>query len=212
MRLVYGVGINDSDEVTQRFTKDSDGKRKIDWICPYYKKWKYMLERCYSEPKKKRAPTYQNVTICDQWLTFSVFKEWCKDYELETGINIDNFQLDKDIILQDSKIYSPQTCCFVTGKINKFLTDSARSRGDHLLEVSLSRGKYKVTCSDPFNPYGYNRNSKKIFLGRFENEYEAHFKYCECKLLITKRIIEEGLVSYDKRIEQGVIIQVSIFT
>lgn len=205
MGLIYGVGVNDSGYTTQKFKIDQQGNRKLEWICPYYKKWKYMLERGYCHSLKQKAPTYENVEVCSDWLVFSVFKNWAITYEQSTGIDVEEYQLDKDILLEGNKTYSPTTCCFVTSKLNKFLTDSSKARGICLLGVHLSRGKYLACCSDPFNPYENSRNSKKIFLGRFDNELDAHLSYCQCKLDITKKIISDGLVYYDKRIEVGLL-------
>ena len=46
-KKVYGVGINDADYKTQTF---SDGAVIS---CKYYKTWKDMLMRCYSENTKR---------------------------------------------------------------------------------------------------------------------------------------------------------------
>lgn len=205
MRKVYGVGFNDSGYKTQKFEKDVQGKVKLTWICPYYKKWKYMLERGFCSKLKSKQPTYKEVSVCEEWLYFSVFKNWCLEYEKGTGININDYQLDKDILVEGNKLYSPQTCCFVTSSLNKFLTDSAKARGEYLLGVHLSRGKYMACCSDPFQIHTYGRNSKKKFLGRFDSEEEAHLSYCICKLNFAKMIVSKGLVDYDKRIGVGLL-------
>ena len=48
MKLVYGIGINDSDSVTI-----IDGKIVTSYVC-----WKEMLRRCYDPKSLARHPTY----------------------------------------------------------------------------------------------------------------------------------------------------------
>ena len=68
---LYGVGINDSKEPVTRKVKG-----KVVWRCPYFKKWSKMLKRCYSKESLEENPSYANCTVCEDWLTFSVFKVW----------------------------------------------------------------------------------------------------------------------------------------
>ena len=61
-KLVCGVGINDTDYVTQKFaTIIVNGKRKQKrvWFCPFYRVWKNMLDRCYSTKFQDKNPTYK---------------------------------------------------------------------------------------------------------------------------------------------------------
>ena len=79
-RLVAGVGINDAD-YTLSITESLgyvDGKRKqkLIWRCKFYATWKSMIERGYSNKVKERSPTYEDVSVCEEWLTFSKFKAW----------------------------------------------------------------------------------------------------------------------------------------
>ena len=75
-KLVFGVGINDADYSIQKVITivDENGKRrqKQIWICPFYKKWKSMLERCYSDKYRERYPTYKSCSVCQEWLTLSL--------------------------------------------------------------------------------------------------------------------------------------------
>ena len=58
-KLVCGVGVNDAVYPTQKY---ENGKRV--WICPYYQKWKSMLERCYRTKYLARRPTYIYRLFC----------------------------------------------------------------------------------------------------------------------------------------------------
>jgi hypothetical protein len=84
-----------------------------------YKLWLHMISRCYSERIHKKSPTYANVAVCDRW---HCFQNFCEDIQLLHGYdnwkNNKGYELDKDIICErdkiSPKIYSPETCMFVT--------------------------------------------------------------------------------------------------
>lgn len=78
-----------------------------------YKKWYMMLYRCYDPLQLNRRPSYQNVFVCDAWLNFQNFAAW---FELN---NTKGKHLDKDILIDGNKIYSPETCLFVTQTENQ---------------------------------------------------------------------------------------------
>lgn len=156
-KKVFGVGINDSESTVSHVT---NGKR---YICKHYEIWQDMLRRCYSEKCQKRQPTYVGCSVDPEWHIFSNFRSWA-----ETK-NTKGMQLDKDIIFPGNKVYSPESCVFVTGALNKFLNNSARKRGKFLIGVSLCKrsNKFRSHCKDPFK-------SKLEYLGLFESETEAH--------------------------------------
>ena len=94
-KLVYGHGINDLKHIK------GIGKTKA------YKIWNAMLRRAYSPKWHERFPTYIGCSVCDEWLTFSNFKNWFDDNYIE------DYQIDKDLLNHDNKQYSPEFCIFV---------------------------------------------------------------------------------------------------
>lgn len=121
-RLIYGVGINDSKSTY------IEGKR-----CKYYVTWKSMLQRCYSLKYKNKNPTYANCSVCDEWLTFSNFKAWMVKQ------NWEGKDLDKDILIEGNKIYSPETCFFISRRINTLLNVSKKRIGSLPLGVTFNK-------------------------------------------------------------------------
>ena len=106
-RPIYGVGINDISEYMR-------GKK-------VYLVWKSMLARCYSKIFQKGNKTYQPCSVCDDWKKLSCFKDWFDaNYK-------DGFQLDKDLFGDGSKMYSPQTCCFLPQSLNNLLKETKES-------------------------------------------------------------------------------------
>lgn len=59
-KLLYGVGINDSDYNTQSYV---DGKQII---CKYYSTWRDMLKRCYDPKTQARYLTYIGCAVCEE--------------------------------------------------------------------------------------------------------------------------------------------------
>ena len=75
-KLIQGAGVNDADYPV---TKYENGKRVI---CPYYQTWKHMLVRAYSDKCKQRQPTYEDVTVCEEWHSFMRFRAWMEKTRL----------------------------------------------------------------------------------------------------------------------------------
>ena len=164
-KLIYGIGINDADYVVTQHAKENN-KYKMVWRCPLYRAWRSMIKRCYSDKYHQTHPTYIGCSVCDEWLTFSNFKSWMKKQDWERK------HMDKDLLIQGNKIYSPETCLFVDAKINTFVTDSGAIRGECMIGVSWKqdRNKFQSQCRNPFT-------GKKEFLGYFRDELEAHLAW-----------------------------------
>ena len=193
-KLVYGVGINDADYVTQKWeTIIVNGKRKqkFVWVCPFYRAWKSMLERCYSIKTQERQPTYKGCSVSKEWLTFSVFKNWMETQDWEDK------QLDKDLLFEGNKVYSPETCVFVSGMVNLFTVDSGASRGELPIGVCWNNGanKFKSQCRNPFT-------KKREHLGYFTCEQEAHQSWLKRKLELA---YELAAIQADQRVAEALI-------
>lgn len=82
-----------------------------------YQVWRDMIKRCYYEQFHKIQPNYRDCFVCDEWHNFQTFADWYyKNYpsEKEHG----EMQLDKDIVVDGNKEYSPSKCAFVTPREN----------------------------------------------------------------------------------------------
>jgi len=200
-RLVHGVGINDADYVTQKWeTIEVNGKRKrqLVWMCPYYRTWTGMLQRCYSAKYQERQPTYRGCSVSEEWLRFSNFKRWMERQDFE------GMQLDKDILLEGNKVYSAETCVFVTRVVNNFTIDRGNDRGECLLGVYLHKqaGKFMSMCSNPFT-------GKQEYLGLFVNELEAHQEWLKRKLELAHLLAAEQT---DTRVAKALIERYTNYT
>lgn len=166
-KLVHGVGLNDADYVVQKeeLIGHANGKRKrkLVWRCPYYQTWKGMLERCYYEKLQQQRPSYVGCSVSEEWLTFSNFRNWM------AAQNWEGLHLDKDLLFEGNKVYSSNTCVFVTPLVNAFIKDNSAVRGELLIGVCWHKQaeKFMAYCRNPFT-------KKKEHLGYFDCEQEAH--------------------------------------
>lgn len=192
-KLVCGIGINNADYVVMKHGAiwHMDGKRNQTWVCPYYRAWKDMLVRCYSAKYQESKPTYAGCTVSEDWLTFSNFKAWMEKQDWEGK------HLDKDLLLEGNKVYSADTCVFVTQTVNSFTTDSGAARGGWLIGVNLHKptGKFLSRCRNPFT-------KKSDHLGLFTCEQEAHKAWLKRKLELAHEL---AAIQTDQRIAKALI-------
>lgn len=200
-KLVFGVGINDADYVVQKFeTINVNGKQKWKcvWECPYYRAWAGMLGRCYSSKAQERNPTYKGCSVSEEWLRFSNFRAWMESQDFEGK------QLDKDLLLEGNKVYSKETCVFVSRVVNSFTTDSGASRGEWSIGVYWHKrdGVFVSRCSNPFT-------KKQEHLGLFTSELEAHQTWLKRKLELAHELAAEQT---DSRVAKALIERYSNYT
>jgi hypothetical protein len=141
---IYGVGINDAKYRTQK-QEMVNGKRTTTWVCPFYKAWMSMLTRCYSQRFHERQPTYAGCHIHPDWKYFSAFSSWMQSQKWQ------GMELDKDILVPGNKLYSPDTCVFISGAINAFVSDRSRYRGAHPIGSTFHKQskKFLASCNNP---------------------------------------------------------------
>ena len=146
-RLVHGVGINDVGRDVHKFDYSS-GKTVRIWTCPYYQKWRGMLERCHSKKLHNKKPTYIGCSVDPDWLYLSNFIKWV---DSQPNRDWQNCHLDKDLLVIGNKHYSPSTCCFISSELNVFLTTSKAARGNYPLGVCIREDRitFRARCYDP---------------------------------------------------------------
>ena len=143
-----------------------------------YKVWFSMLTRCYSNKYQKQKPTYIGCSVCEEWHNFQNFAKWFYDNYVE------GFQLDKDILKPNNKIYSKETCVFVPCEINSFVTNKQATNASGYPGVSWSKiaNKWQV---------GLKVNGKRRHLGFFDDKEKGYkcyrqFKQQQANILVEK--------------------------
>lgn len=162
-KLVAGIGINDYPK------------------CEIYiqQTWNNMLKRCYSSKFHALQPTYIGCSVDPSWHNLSNFREWFLQSNYKLGL-----QLDKDITNRTNKVYGPNHCSFVSGRINTLITDCGRSRGQYKVGVYYNKpaGKFLAQC---------NINGKQKHIGYYSTETEAFQAYKKFKESHIKVVAEE---------------------
>lgn len=157
-KLVLGVGINDmlGAEKTKEFIK----QRQM---------WFGILQRCFSIKLLERRPTYKNCKVSESWLWLSNFIKDIKSIEnYEKSLN-EGWQLDKDLLSNEGKLYSKDTCCFIPRSLNLVLSSYPKKLNGLPKGVKLSKGgRYFAILQ---------KEGNQIFLGSYDSVEEASRVY-----------------------------------
>lgn len=167
--MVYGVGYNEPIE-GQKVYKTTENRKPN----KCYATWRGILQRCYDNKHQEKHPTYINAECYNEWLNYQAFAHWYNNnyYEIEG----EKMELDKDLLSGNGKVYSPNTCIFLPHSINNALINAKGYTFDK------NTNKYKAQT--------WYKN-KRIYLGCFDTEEEAHEVYRLNKQLIVYLLAEE---------------------
>lgn len=130
---------------------------------PEYNAWSAMLARCYDPNTQFRQPSYVGCTVDPIWHNFQNFAHWYVS-NLNYG---KGWQLDKDILFNNNRLYSEHTCCLVPGEINRAVID--RITNDNVGTV-LRSGNIGVKCGG-------------IYIGTYNTKAEAINAYYQARML-----------------------------
>ncbi|WP_052469434.1 hypothetical protein [Pseudomonas massiliensis] len=103
-------------------------------------------------------------------------------------------ELDKDLLFPGNKIYSSETCVFVDGATNSFLTNTSSRKKDGLPRGVLTRnGRYTARCSV---------DGVQIHLGIYDSPEEAHLAWVSKKIEQAKIIAAK---QSDQKVAKAII-------
>lgn len=178
---VYGFGY-----IGEGVFKVSNGKSKT----YHYRKWSSMLERCYSDKLKIKFPTYESCIVCEEWHNFQKFSGWLEN---QKGVGLNGWELDKDILVRNNKLYSSDTCVLIPRQINNLLKDRKK----------ISNLPVGVTYTERDNLYiarCYDAEGKRVVLGYFRNEEAASKVYADFKKKVLLDVAKIYLNIVDDRV------------
>ena len=177
---VYGVGFMGAGR--HKSTGDH-GKSKA------YGIWTGMLKRCYGDDIVKSPKSYDGVTVCEDWHCYQNFAEWYESHKFYGK----GYDIDKDLLVEGNKIYSPETCTLVPKDVNQIITDGgARIRGD-MMGITFVGSKNKFCAKISIK--GKSKN-----LGYYEDPVEARVVYLKSKA----KYIRDTAIEYHGKIEPKV--------
>lgn len=166
-----------------------------------YKIWNAILQRCYSEHyHKSMSENYKGVLVCDEWHNFQNFANWWESNGFSNFVDCRGYpyQLDKDILSFENKIYSPNTCCFIPKEINSLVVGSKKSKGDCPIGVSyhIATGKFMSRL---------NKGVSSNYLGVFETVDEAFQVYKKAKEVYIKEVANKWKGKIDDRVYEALM-------
>lgn len=139
-----------------------------------YRRWHYIMNRCYSKAMHELQPEYEGCTVCEEWLNYSNFKLWYDENSVWWKSFDEVFDIDKDILIKGNKVYSSETVCFVPKIINSLFVRTVKSDREYPLGVYYEKDKNKYRACMAF--MGQN-----IKLGTFDSVENAFARYKEYK-------------------------------
>lgn len=157
-----------------------------------FSKWNSMMHRC-KEPSKRGWPSYEGCEVSEEFSDFQQFTDW---HIAQVGYALENYQLDKDILITGNKVYSPSTCLLVPQALNTLLTHVKANKGEYPTGVNFSKSMGKLVAR-------IRVDNKDTVLGYFESAEEARQAYeCAKRLEVLKWCykIESGEVLVDLKV------------
>lgn len=129
-----------------------------------YTVWRDILKRCY-DPKESSKLAYRGMKVADEWHDFSNFKAW-------HDVNyVEGFSIDKDLLGNNSNIYSPDNCIYLPRYLNNLIIDNT-TRSELPVGVFFKDNSYRAEV--------YNEE-KRYPLGKFNNKEDASKAYSHAK-------------------------------
>lgn len=112
--------------------------------------WENIKNRCEYLPKidERRFGKYSGADACESWKDFQNFAQWFEDVQALEYYD-KGWQLDKDLLVKDNKMYGPEFCVFLPEEVNKALNTKSRTRGE--LPLGMSYNKPEINARTHIN-------------------------------------------------------------
>lgn len=168
---VYGVGYIGEGEYLAKENRENTSA---------YAAWHGIMQRCYDPKMQAKSPTYKGCTVDPEWHNFQVFAEWFygqKHYKA-------GFEVDKDLLVEGNKVYSPSSCCLVPKDLNVLFNYSLAAKGvaptgvNYQPNINMFQARISI-------------NGERVYLGVFKCPYEAEAVYKKAKQDYVRTKIEE---------------------
>lgn len=147
--------------------------------------WNNMLARNYDPYTQSKQSAYIGCSVCDEWLCFQNFADWYMNHQ-SYGLG---YNLDKDLLGRDNRVYSHETCTMLPPELNVMISGSTASKNG----MPLGVGKIDKGYTARLNKGKEGRE----YLGYYKTPEEAHKVYVEAK----ERYVKNKALEWANRIE-----------
>lgn len=159
-----------------------------------YNVWVHVRQRCTNKSTKRDHTTYTTCEMSEFFSDFNSFAEW---HTKQVGYKEPYYQIDKDILVRNNKIYSENTCVLVPPALNAFFVSNKARRGEFPIGVTFNQREQKFKSA-------IRIDGKKLHLGYFKSADAAFLAYKNAKELEAKRWAER-LQSGEYLVDERVI-------
>lgn len=173
---IYNVGV-----IGDKYSTRNSMKNIKEYQC-----WYDMLFRVYGNKREDSTSLrYKKCVVCNEWLYYPNFYEWLHSQEnFDKWLNGVKWCLDKDIIVKDNKIYSPNNCCLVPTNVNTLFVKKNKNRGKLPIGVTYNHQNFMSIYSNPIT------GNTKEYIGTFNTPEEAFYSYKQHKEDLIKQIAQ----------------------
>lgn len=148
--------------------------------------WHNVKQRCKIEGAEQlRNPAYVGSFMSKNFKNFEFFVNW---HSSQVGFGLENYHIDKDILIKGNKQYHEDCCVLVPQALNNFLCAHGAARGEWPQGVSFNKEKRYFQATITID-------SKAKRLGGF-NTPEAAF-------IVYKSAKEQEARRWAQRLEDG---------
>lgn len=165
-RLLFGIGF-----LGEGFYKAIRFKKYV----IEYSTWYLMMKRCYCPKHHKIAPSYIGCSVSEEWHNFQNFASW---YCRQKQYGQKGWELDKDILTQGNKVYSPENCCLLPKSINSTVAISRSTNSGLPVGIGIQNSKK--------NPYRVKLHGAHV--GMYPTVEQAYTVYKSLKEEAVKEI------------------------
>lgn len=160
--------------------------------------WNNIRIRCLAGGAVQiKRPTYIGCVMSENFSDYQYFVEW---HQNQIGFGVDGYDIDKDILFSNNKIYSEMACVLVPSGLNSFFCESATWADKYPRGVTFykSRNKFRARiCID----------NVSCLLGYFDTIDDASNAYSEAKRNEANRWVlrlESGEFPIDARVIEAI--------
>lgn len=189
-----GSLVNPYDITVQGMGYLGEGKFNCTDYPKIYNTWSGMLERCYNPYTINKYQTYIDCIVDEWFLCLQNFGEWYEDNYYEVPGN--KMCLDKDILIKNNRLYSPETCIFVPHRINALFTKNDINRGELPIGVQKTRNNRFMACCYTCE----NNHTKNNYLGTYDDIIDAFNAYKKFKEKYIKIVADEYIDYIPKKL------------
>jgi hypothetical protein len=156
--------------------------------------WQNIRKRCkVGGYVQKFHPTYIGCCYSEDFSDFQLFTGW---HVSQVGYGLENYNLDKDVLVQGNKLYCSEMCVVIPRQLNTFFCSAEAIRGEYPQGVHKEKVGFvaQIRISGTLNYLGYFKTPEEASAAyKVAKEAEAYRWYERLRdgeFIVDPRVIE----------------------